>query len=195
MCVWNTKGAFKIYEGDSWKKEYLPLLPCTCGLYPESKMEDYQYFDNFIYKGKKYYINSVVKLSKDAQRFLGSESEYSQIIQREITNLGKERWAYVVKVDGPQVWHTFTTVSPDQLIEEVTMPAVLTEGNKDKVKYYSDFEVPGVITGWVIYITIMVGSLIFVDFGAIWGFASLVFFAWRHQKLKKPKRHNYGFNE
>lgn len=195
MYMYNTKGMFKIYDGDSWKKEYLPLLPCTCGLYPESKIEDYQYFDNFIYKGERYYINSVVKLSKDAQIFLGSENEYSQIIQREITNTGKERWAYVVKVDGSEVYHAFTTVSPDQLIEEVTIPAVLTSQCKNKTECYSDFEVPGVITGWIIYIAIMIGSLIFVDFGAIWGVASLVFFAWRHQKLKKAKRHNYGFEQ
>jgi hypothetical protein len=195
MYIYNSKGMLTIYEGDSWKKEGLSLMPCKFGLYPEHGFGDYQYFDNFTFNGETYYINSVIKLSKDAQRFLGSENEYSQIIQREITNLGVERWAYVVKIEGSEVYHTFTTVSPDQLVEEVTIPATLVGTAKDKTEYYSDLEDPDVIIGWIIYIAVMIGSLIFIDFGAIWGFASIVFFVWRHNRLKKPKKHNYGFDE
>ena len=186
--------SFKTYIGDEWKKECFPIPHDHIKLYPEYEFPGFQYFDDFTFNGEEYYINSVVKLSEDAKRFLGLQNEYTQIVQHEITNLGKERWGYVADIWDDVITNAFTTVPPDQLVEEVVIPADL-EQVEDKLQYYKDYEVPGVITGWIIYIVIMVGSLIFVDFGIIWGFASLAFFAWRHQKLKKPKRHNYGFNK
>lgn len=192
--MYNTKGMFTIYEGDSWKKESLPLMPCRYGLYPENGFDNHQYFNDFKYNNKTYFINSVVKLTEDAQKFLGADNIYSQIIQHEVTNTGKEVWAYVVKIVEGNVYHTFTTVPPDQLVEEITTPTILAERGKCKTEYYSDFEDPDVIVGWIAYVVVMIGSLIFIDFGAIWGFASIVFFVWRHQRLKKPERHNYGFD-
>lgn len=49
----------------------------------------------------------------------------------------------------------------------------------------SDFEIPGMLTLWAIYIIVMVASMIFKDFIIIWAFASYGFFKLR-KELKKP---------
>lgn len=49
----------------------------------------------------------------------------------------------------------------------------------------SDFEIPGMLTLWAIYIIVMVASMIFRDFIIIWAFASYGFFKLR-KELKKP---------
>lgn len=190
--IYNANGDFKIYEGDSWKKECLPLCAIIGPIYPEAKFSGYQYFNDFIYKGETYYINSVVKLSKDAQKFLGIDNQHTQIIQHEITCTKIERWGYFKKFDNGKTYKVFTTVAPDQLIEEVTIPAELTNA-KRKTQYYKDNEVEGMHKLWAIYIIIMIGTMILNNFILVWIATTIIFFNVRKEKLKKPDQHYYGY--
>ena len=189
--VYITNGEFKVYEGDSWKKEIFSIRPyCFDNLYPRCKFSGYKYFEDFTYNGEKYYLNTIVKLSDDAKRFLGAESLYSQVIQHEITNVNKERWGYVVRKQSNKIWHVFTTVPPDQLIEEIVTPAAEKKEPKQQ-EYFKDNQVPEVIQMWVYYILAMCVSIIFNDRIMLWVIFSVLFFAYREEKLKKPPRHNY----
>jgi hypothetical protein len=188
--LYNESGDFKIYNGDEWKKEHLPLRPIAYYIYPEMKFKDYRYFDDFTYHGETYNLNSVVRLSKEAKKFLGSDFECTQIVQHEITNENKERWGYVVRRSSEKIWHVFTTVSPEQLIEEIVTPAGPRKEN-NKVEYFKDGEVKGVPQMWVYYILAMIVATLFNDRIMMWYIFSIIFFVWRDCKLKKPKQHNY----
>lgn len=188
--LYNNNGEFKVYNGDEWKKEHLPLKPYAWYIYPEIKYSNYKYFDDFTYNGNVYNLNSLVKLSDEAKKFLGTDSNCTQIVQHEITNTNKERWGYVVRRSSEKTWHVFTTVPPDQLIEEIVTSAT-SDIHNSKIEYYNDNEVDGMIRAWVIYIIVMIVSIMFNDFIIIWVFASYVFFTYRKQKLTKWPQHNY----
>lgn len=188
--LYNCNGEFKTYDGDAWKKEHLPLRPFAGYLYPEVKFNNYKYFDDFMYKGHKYNLNSIVKLSNDAKMFLGADSTCTQLIQHEITNTSQERWGYVVRKSSEKTYHVFTTVPPEQLIEEIIVPAtsdILT----NKVQHYKDNEVDGMSRLWAIYIIAMVVITLFNDRIMMWTIASCIFFELRKKKLTKPPQHNY----
>lgn len=188
--LYNYNGSFKVYDGDSWKKEHLPLQPCSWYIYPEIQHKEYQYFDDFVYHGEKYNLNSIVQLSDDAKKFLGADNKCTQIVQHEITNTNQERWGYVVRRSSEKTWHVFTTVSPDQLIEEIIKPAGLRKEN-NIVEYYKDNQVDGMLQMWVAYIAVMLVICLFNDRIMMWAIASCVFFELRKRKLEKPQQHNY----
>ena len=188
--LYNENGSFKIYNGDEWKKEYLPLRPFAWYIYPEIQHKNYKYFNDFTYHGEKYNLNSIVKLSKEAKKFLGSDFECTQIVEHEITNENKERWGYVVSRSSEKIWHVFTTVSPDQLIEEIVTPAGPRKEN-NKVEYFRDNEVKGMPQIWVYYILAMIVATIFNDRIVLWYMFTIIFIGVRENKLRKPKQHNY----
>ena len=186
--------SFEVFEGDSWKKEYLPTAGFYGPIYPEAQFEGYQYFNNFKYQGATYRINSVVKLSQAAQKFLGIDTPHTQLIQHEITNKNLERWRYIQRKDDKKTFKVFTTVSPDQLIEEVIFPAeIITE--PIAVEYYTDSEVPCVKRAWVLYVFAMLASVLFNDRLVMWGMFSVIFFAYRKDKLRKCRQHDYRYKK
>ena len=55
-------------------------------------------------------------------------------------------------------------------------------------------EVPGMISAWVLYFAIMFFGMVFRDFIVLWVLGTLLFVVWRKLKLKKPAKHDYGFD-
>ena len=182
---------YKVYEGESWKNEYLPLAGFYGPIYPEAQLSGYHYLDNFIYKGKIHRINSVVKLSKEAQNFLGIYQPYTQVIQHEFTKTNQERWGYLRMV-GDKDFKVFTTVPPDQLCEEVAISAEYVEKNY-KPQYYSDCEIEGMGFLWTVYLVAMLIMPVFNEFIIGWIGVSIWFFYTRKEKLIKPPQHDYRY--
>ena len=138
----------------------------------------YKHFDTFEFKGEKYRTYSVVKLSREAQLLLDSYDEEVILLEHFFNHHnGKYMWKYKyhslrspwVIIDGS------TTFSPDELITEVVMPA--TEGFQEreilginapsyeqgKKHVPKDWEIPGLMTGWAIYLLFFFAVEIFSD--------------------------------
>lgn len=76
-------------------------------------------------------------------------------------------------------------ISPSELenaIEEIIEPnqVILIPVVRKK-----DWEIPELMVGWLIYITIMIASTIFKGCGGLWFFESYIFFCIRYQILNK----------
>lgn len=54
-----------------------------------------------------------------------------------------------------------------------------------EVKQLKDSKIDGMVLGWVWYIFIMLIGTIFVGAPVIWVIVSVVFFSWRHKKIKE----------
>lgn len=52
-------------------------------------------------------------------------------------------------------------------------------------KQMKDSKVDGLFLGWIWYIFLMTISVIFKDVIGLWVFISIIFFSWRHKKIKK----------
>ena len=159
-------------------------------MYPETPVSGRQYFNTFNFNGTEYYLNSIVK-PKDSSREL-KKAVMVQIIEHGITKYEEEYWCYVLW-DKWGNMRKYYAGDPNKELECIIEPATLPP----KVipsKKYSDFEVPEVVKGWIIYIIAMFFSIVFRNFFIAWILISIVFFGWRKEKLQKPIEHNYGFD-
>lgn len=61
----------------------------------------------------------------------------------------------------------------------------------ERQKSQPDIKPDCLSSGWFIYIFIMIGGLIFVDYIYLAIFATVVFFAWRHNKIEEANGRKY----
>lgn len=167
-------------------------------------MEDYRvrpgciYYDTFSFHGKTYPLNTVVKI-KDRTFTRNLTPLYDrpmvQVVEHFKDQNGRIRWTYALWNYEGGIWHYTTAVqSPDEIVECIVQFAPPEPTQDKKPEYYKDSEVPGMGAAWAIYIAVMIFSLIFRGFLAVWVIGSFIFFSWRKEKLRKPVKYKYGFD-
>lgn len=52
-------------------------------------------------------------------------------------------------------------------------------------KQLKDLQIDKLVVGWIVYIAVMIGSIIFKDCISIWIFGSIYFYFWRKDVIKK----------
>lgn len=158
-------------------------------IYPEYKINGYTYFDTFTYRGKKYNLNTIVKVKDNNHTW---NALLVQLVEAGINKHGKYFWKYAIWSRLGYVGYWSVHIPPDEMIVEILEPSRYSPIVAPQ-EYYSDFDVPDVMWGWLIYIVAMIGSLIFNGFLCIWVCGTWYFLKWRKKKLKKPLKHDYGF--
>ena len=169
---------------------------------------DHKYFNYFEFQGKKYYIGSHIKLSEKGMVPMLHNGVYSyrkgdfRLIDHQITDKGIERWTYLIgwyyDCKIPRLYST--TEKPDVLISEVIDDPVdegIEEAGELHVEFKEsnyfpkDYEVPGLITGWIIAVIAWLGAYIFKD----WWLALFIqlgvcfyFAKWRDDKINEAIR-------
>lgn len=131
----------------------------------------------FEFKGEKYRVHSIVKLTEKGRLYLGALKREVILTEVFINLKGKRCWKYefqsVALNEG--ITNASTDLPPNKLIEEVITPAtaeyasreilgidspVYKKGEKHTKK---DWEIPEVRRGWIILIVIFIISAFFKD--------------------------------
>ena len=93
-------------------------------------------------------------------------------------------------IDDCEAYFTIDALDIDSEIKEFIHQIKLKRDETDAIKdaiirQQSDFDHPNVMLLWVVYISVMIGSLIFKQFYILWAVASILFFKWRRDMLDK----------
>lgn len=127
--------------------------------------------DYFIVNGKKYYTGTVF-ITKDIVKEVEAAFIYYDI----------DKSKYVYKIGNCTMhahtkifWNNFVSVT-DKKDNKVHAPVI---------RKRNEFDIDGLFLGWVWYIFLMLISIIFNDAIGLWIFFSIVFFSWRHKKIKE----------
>ena len=169
---------------------------------------DCKYFNYFEFKGKKYPIGAYVNLTKDGEWHFYRNEGYNfirgnfRLVDHYIDSKGIEKWEYIIGKPYNSNLFMFrpTTKTPDELIAEVKCAElnekIITPGElevefKEPNYFPKDWEVDGVMTGWVILAVVWILALLFKDWwiklgiqlAAIWYFSS-----WRNKKINEAIR-------
>ncbi len=132
------------------------------------------YLNTFNYKGKEYYVGSVVKLKSALGNIAILKKHY-------IDDCGNHEYDFVKKSDDSVM--SIKTNNLDNFLSDVIEEADTALEIKDE--YYKDTDLDVMFYGWVIYITLMV-LVSFVHGNVLgWVLISVYFFSWRKKKLKK----------
>lgn len=174
------------------------------GEYSLTHFYTYTYFDNFTFNGKKYYIGSHVKLTEKGMSEMYRNGRYDynkgdfRLVGHYINDKKKEEWEYIIGWWGQGLPIVYTTqTKPEELISAVLSSEIdesMHTPGKLQVDFISpnyspkDWEVPGVMLGWVIFIIVWICAFIFKD----WWFrliiqivASFYFGSWREKKINE----------
>ena len=125
----------------------------------------------FIVDGKEYYTGTVFIVND-----YGKQTEASFICY----DIDRKKYIYKIKDCTWQVyeelfWKNFVSVT-DKNDSRVRIPVTKTR---------KDSEIDGLFIGWIWYIFLMAISSIFKGAVGLWILISVVFFSWRHDKIKK----------
>ena len=151
---------------------------------------------HFEFKGKVYFTHSIVRLTDEGMRYFGSIKKEVILTESFVNHHGVDCWKYMFRSASWSVGITdaSTDRNPDELIEEVIMPASAgysereifgrdapsyTNGKKISKK---DWEIPELRTYWIIFILVNIFSLIFKPWiikVAIWVFSGWIFGTYR----------------
>ena len=140
-----------------------------------TKRYEHEYL--FTFKGEKYLVYSIVRLTSEGKMYLDTTKEQVILTEHFINWNGKECWTYQVgwAYQTNQPLRVSTDCHPDKIIEEVILPASAnyvereifgtkassyTKGTKHKAK---DLEIPELRKAWVYLILIFIGASIFKD--------------------------------
>ena len=162
-----------------------------------------KYFDHFEFNGKKYYIGSYVKLTERGMREMVYYKGHNyvkgdfRLVDHYLTDKGSEEWQYFIGHlynSTTPVVHV-TRIAPNELVSEVLCNEIdenIHSPGELKVTFtdvnYSpkDWEVDGVVTGWVIMALILIIAPIF----KCWWITLLIqiatclyFGSWREKKM------------
>lgn len=136
-----------------------------------------EYINNNLINGKKIfkyaiYYYSTVKNNGTIIHHFGPEcTDWSKCINNGMTFETREEYAKEINIPAHMC---------NKIIKEVTDPHyVKVIYNEHK----TDFDIPDVLFGWLIYIILMFASLIFKDFYYLWALISFYFFRWRKAML------------
>lgn len=167
--------------------------------------DDTKYFNYFEFDGKKYSVGAYVTLTDRgmSELFYGHGYNYVKgnfrLVDHYITEKGREEWLYFIghlHNSTTPVVHA-TNIRLEELISSVLCAAidetVYTPGELEvefKEPNYSpkDWEVEGVMFGWVLLVIVWIGAFIFKDWwirliiqiGAGWYFGR-----WREKKINE----------
>ena len=157
------------------------------------KITGYIYYDTFMFQATEYPMNTVVKFKKDIWRNnkLLCKYPFVQLVESYLDHGGTHRWTYALWTYSGNIISYRTSRTPDEVLESI-IEIVNPPPHAEKTEYYKDSEVNGMLTGWLIYIAVMFGGIIFRDVIIIWVVATIYFFIWRKEKLKKPVKYVYG---
>lgn len=164
-------------------------------LYPEHKRQGYTYFNTFVFNGKEYLLNTIVTLKKKG---CAKNAVLVQVVESCLDERGQPSWTYEIWLKSGHHYPYKTFHHPDDVIESIVEEAYPVQAKKEKLKYfdkyYFDWEVPEVQTGWIVFILIMLLGTFLKDRWTLWIIGSIYFYLWRMFKLKKQKQHDYGFD-
>lgn len=165
---------------------------------------DETYFEYFEFNDKKYPIGSHVLLNDKGMREMYHNGRYNykkgnfQLIDHCIDRKGKERWEYIIGWTECKLPIIYTTMEPPSTFvkevvgalfdETVHTPGELKVEFKEPNYFPKDWEVEGVIGGWIVLIVVWLLTFIFKDWwirliiqiGAGWYFGS-----WREKKINE----------
>ena len=175
------------------------------GDYCLAHCDGFKYFDHFEFNGKKYPIGAYVDLTENGSVHFLRDAGYGfirgnfRLVDHFINDKGIEYWEYIIgkAYEGNLYYFRTTRKSPDELIKSVRCAAIdetmHTPGELQvefKEPNYSpkDWEVEGVMFGWVLLVIVWIGAFIFKDWwirliiqiGAGWYFGS-----WREKKINE----------
>ena len=135
----------------------------------------------FKYKGKVYTAGTVVKL-KTRNGYI----RYGRLSR--ISDYSSGRTIFDTSMDVKRHYSENTCIIPEEELEtqilEIVIPRESVLGY-NKPTYPSDWEVDGLMVGWVIYIAAMIFFAIFDQRFVGWILGSIVFFSWRYKKKKE----------
>ena len=167
--------------------------------------DDLTYFNYFEVRGKKYPIGAYVKLTQNGEYQMLKDRGYGflrgnfRLVDHFINDKGVECWEYIIgkSYDSDLYYFRTTTIAPDELIDAVLCSEIdettFTPGELE-VEFvepnYSpkDWEVKGVMTGWLIMALVWVGALVFKDWWItfiIQIVAGFYFGSWREKKINE----------
>lgn len=139
--------------------------------------KEFKHQYSFHFKGKEYLVHSIVRLTDEGKRYLGSRTHEVILTEQFINRKNRYCWTYTFKsieVSG-HIVHASTDRTPDDLIDKVVMPATTGYTSRavlcvDSTEYKTgqkhtkkDWEIPEVAIGWIILIAVFIGSSIFKD--------------------------------
>lgn len=162
-----------------------------------------KYFNYFEFNGKKYPIGAYVDLSKDGEYQFLKDVGYNcirgnfRLVDHFISDKGVEKWTYIVARSGSLNYFRTTTKSPDEIVTKVKCaefnetledPGELKVEFKEPNYFPKDWEVEGVMFGWLLMAMVWILALVFKDWwikliiqiGAGWYFGS-----WREKKINE----------
>ena len=180
-------------------------------LMPQLYTKKYEHEYWFDFKGKRYRVHSVVKLTDEGRSYL--EMSRKEVILTEVFHSnfgGKKMWTYLgddIRLHIG-VRDKSTDVPPDELIEEVIEAASQEYASREILgansPYFAtgeknvpkDWDIPEVKMGWIIFILVFIGAFIFRDWYVqliIRLIAGIWFFGYR--KAQIDARTTYTHNE
>lgn len=124
----------------------------------------------FEFKGKVYFVHSIVRLTEEGMRYLGSIKKEVILTESFVNKHGVDCWKYLFRSASWSVGITdaSTDRNPDELIEEIVIPASAGYSEReifgrDAPSYTSgkkiskrDWEIPELVTRWIIFILVVI---------------------------------------
>jgi len=138
-----------------------------------------QYWRNwFEYEGKRYYTGTVIKI-------IYFRGMYKSTTEVAFTGVDIRTGHHFVKyIYQGYRGHGMTEKGFYSSIIEVT-DKVDSHVRYPVRKRWSEFEIPGMLSGWTWYIALMLLFTIFKDRWVLYFFTTLYFFAWRRKKINE----------
>ena len=177
------------------------------GTYCLCHRDSCRYFDFFEHDGKKYPIGAYVKLTDWGMSELYYNPKYGynyvkggfRLVDNYISEKGIEEWTYIIghrHDSNTYVFHS-TKARPDDLISEVLhkeidetvhTPGELKVTFVESNYFPKDWEVEGIMLGWLILALVLIGAFVFKD----WWIRLIIqvstgwyFGSWREKKINE----------
>lgn len=160
-------------------------------------------FCDFIFKGQRYPLNTVVQLKTDdwLRWYKITKRQYSagkplmvQVVKHFQNWQGTYYWVYAKWYPDGYISYYMTTEYPEEIIESIVELGRQEPLSPPIKEYYKDWEVPEVMNGWKWYVAAMLVMILLRDMWMGWSMISIYFFTWRHFKKRKPDTVAFGFN-
>lgn len=153
-----------------------------------------RYNEYFVFRGKKYRLYSIVRLTKEGQEFLQSNTR--EVVLTAQNDFGKYTiWHYWTRHRKGFTGYAESSVPIDKLVECVVMEASVEHSSKYRLgpnspyckvgrKYGpNDLTDPYLLKGWAVLILACFVSLIFKQFYYAWACCILLFWTYRHEYI------------
>lgn len=154
---------------------------------PDARFPDRTYYDYFDFEGKRYPLGTTITLKEPYNSKLSDMHDKQTIILEHYVTHGKECykifWKYTFQ--GEIYCHQIYATSDKFIKEIIASDKAIIHLVLKPVEYEKDSENGEVKFGWLIYVLVMFGLLLFKDWWMGWIAASIYFFNWRKKKLRK----------